>query len=192
MDSSRLAFLERCIRLLKIWNLILGVLLLVSLGANAAWVRAASDPPIRVYTATLNDNGGGGGYSFDQAVVVTPEYTTESPLTLIHLRTSHLSNHDHTCLVTGSANVRRTMNGQGGTLILGLTSTRREIRPARASMAHLVTTPDQDLESEEVTVTFAFTRLRGDQSIRLKAAVLGTPLIVANASMTVICLRDRI
>ncbi len=90
MDSSRFASLERSIRLLNTWQLVLSVVLLVSLGANAAWVQAAADPPVRVYTASLNDPGAVGAWS-PTAYDITPGTTDESPLTLVSVTTSHLS-----------------------------------------------------------------------------------------------------
>src|SRR5581483_6836573 len=119
MDPSRLASLERNLRLLKTWYLVLSLLLFVSLGANAAWVQAASDPPIRVYTATADDAGAGGS-SLNDAIIISPA-DFDPPLTLLSVTTSHLSNdHGHTCLVTASARVQQTTSPVTALYFFGL------------------------------------------------------------------------
>ncbi|HZQ06463.1 MAG TPA: hypothetical protein VFD70_07765 [Anaerolineae bacterium] len=40
-----------------IWNIMLTIALVISFAANAAWVQAAADPPVKVFTASLNDAG---------------------------------------------------------------------------------------------------------------------------------------
>lgn len=194
MDPYRLTSLERSLRLLKTWNVVLTVLLLASLGANAAWLQAAADPPIRVFGASADDAGGGGSFAEGDMPVLS-EYTLESPLTLVSVNTSHLSrNHGHTCLVTASAKVYHPTNPSSGIVIVGLSMGRsREIHPPTERWVHLVATPDDDQEMEEVTTTFAFTGVRRNQTIRFSAAYYSMGIqTVANPSMTVVCLRNPI
>jgi hypothetical protein len=196
MDPSRLASLEHSIRLLKTWHLLLSVLLLVSLGANASWVQAAADPPIRVYTASPDDAGVGGSSSSTGVFVVTTDHTVSSPLVLLSITTSHLSrDHDHICAVTASAKVGHTGNPEPGIIAIGL-SRGEDIRQISVTerSAGLVLTDDDDVFYEELTTTFAFTGVRRDETIRFSARwdFGAGDLAVTVPSMTVVCLRDSI
>jgi len=194
MDPSRLASLERSIRLLKTRTLVLSVLLFVSVGANAAWVHTSSDPPIRVYTATLDDTGAGGAAAEDE-ILILPEFTREHPRLLASVKLSGLGEHRHRCLVTASAQVQKGMNASSGIIVVGLSQS-GAIIPVTERPAHLVETADEDQTVEEVTTTFAM-RVRnptlGDPVIRFSAAYdSGGILTISKRSMTVVCLRNRI
>ncbi len=196
MDPSRFATLERSIRSLKTRNIVLSVLLLISLGANVAWVQAAADPPVRVYTGTLDDAGGGGS-SREGDFLILPEHTRERPRRLLSVTTSHLGEHGHTCLVTASAQVSKPANTSSGTVMLGFSlGGEPGIRGGTERMAHLVQTSDENETVEEVTTTFAFrikSKVIGYAQIRFNAAYdSGGVLTVSKPSMTVVCLTHRI
>ena len=200
MDSSRLASLERSIRLLKTWSIILTTLVLLSLAANAIWVQAAAAPPVHVLSAASDDLGGGGSASTTD-LVITPASTTDSPLTLRSVTTSNLSpDHDHICMVTASALVTYAdpSNPQSAAAVFGL-SIGSDIRliDFTERTAHLVATADPDSEFEEVTTTFAFSNVRRDQTIRFSARWLSVESSTGNlnattSSMTVACIRNPI
>jgi hypothetical protein len=198
MDSSQLVSIERRVRLLKTWSVMLATLVLLSLGVNAAWVQAAADPPLRVYTATAQDNGGG-GTSFGAYNQIDPSATAESPLTLLSVTTSHLSrDHDHTCLVTASTGVtgENTPTAEIAAAVFGL-SIGSDVRLVEATERSANLAEGQTKHWEEVTTTFAFTGVRRDETIRFSARWLSAEgsldsLSTIRPSMTVVCLRDSI
>jgi hypothetical protein len=188
MDSSRFASLDRSLRRLKVWNIVLTAVLLLSLAANAAWVQAAADPPVRVYTATLDDSGGGGS-SINTAQPIDPTATRESPQTLASVITSHLSrDHKHICLVTASALATKPVSPSNAFVNVALRWSRRNtVIVANERVVELKETPDDDPRSIEVSTTYAFKHVRRNQGIHFVA--WGDDIVVTKASMTVVCLR---
>jgi hypothetical protein len=103
METQTLNALKRTNRLLIVWLAVLTVLLLVSVGANAAWVQAASDPPVHVYSAALDDFK---GVHTEGEFIPELEITSSGSGHVILQKTVSLSKlHKHTCLVTASADV---------------------------------------------------------------------------------------
>jgi hypothetical protein len=197
MDPVRLASLERSMRLLKTWFVVLSVLLLVSLGANAVWVQASSDPPIRVYTANADDAGGGGSATTID-FPITPPSGSEPPVILGSVTTRNLSrHHDHICLVTASARVGfpgANPPVNSGRAVFGLSrGTDSEILLTSERQVHLLVTDDEDSITEEVSTTFALTGVRRDETIRFSAHwISGSAMLAFDPSMTVVCLRHSI
>jgi hypothetical protein len=197
MDPARLASFERSIRLLKTWFVVLSVLLLVSLGANAVWVQASSDPPIRVYTANADDAGAGGSSTTFSFPIPHSNAPPAPRVTLRSVTTNFLSrHHDHTCIVIASTDVsiddpnpytstRGLFGLSRGTDPMILVETER--------IVHLLATEDEDARIEEVSTTFVFTGVRRDETISFSAHwISGDDLIAHRPSMTVVCLRDSI
>lgn len=84
------------------WNIALTLFLLASLAANAVWVQAAADPPVKISQATLDDTRG--SHSEGSFIAPALEIGGESA-TVLAKTTVSLGNHAHTCFVTGSAEV---------------------------------------------------------------------------------------
>ncbi len=194
MDSSRFASLEGSIRVLKTWNVVLTILLIISLGANAAWVQAASDPPVRVYSVTTDDAGAGGHASASE-FPITSAHTPETPLTLITVPTSNLRDHDHICLVTASAQVEQSGSTLNGGIFLGLSrgNPPRAILEATKRTVYIAGKSNDDADVEEATITFVFKRVRRHERINFAAYWGGLgALTVVRPSMTVVCLGNPI
>ena len=97
----------RIVKILVAWNVVLTVLLLISFAGNAALIQAANDPPVRVYTATLDDVGADSGLTSGTTVSSTG-YTP-----IASVVTNALSiNHQHNCMVIGSVGADFSGNGK--------------------------------------------------------------------------------
>ncbi|MCC7164611.1 MAG: hypothetical protein IT331_19105 [Anaerolineae bacterium] len=101
----------RTVRLLVTWNVVLTVLLLIALAFVAAGVQAASDPPVKIYSTSL-DHGvaaDGAGTTADKSITST-SYQVILSKTVDFTGQSHL----HQCMVLGSANVINPASGGTG------------------------------------------------------------------------------
>lgn len=98
---------SRLVKLLVLWNISLSLLFVLSLAFNAVWVNAANDPPVRVFTANADDQGG--DHNWNTEPTGLPIDNTV-PVSLTRVRVD-LGDHRHTCLVTGSASAVRTSGG---------------------------------------------------------------------------------
>jgi hypothetical protein len=98
---------SRLIKMLVLWNVALTLLFLLSLAFHAAWVSAANDPPVRVFMANADDQGG--DHNWNTEPTGLPINSTV-PVSLVSVRVN-LDDHRHTCLVTGSATAERTSGG---------------------------------------------------------------------------------
>lgn len=96
---------HRKFKFLVLWNVVLTVLFTVSLGANALWVQAANDPPVRVFHAALDDTG----LDWSNAAFKNISSTTFTQVAGLPATLS--TNHFHYCIV--NASVGANWNGQG-------------------------------------------------------------------------------
>lgn len=167
------------------WNIVLTVLMLASLGMNAAWVQAANDPPVRVYTATLQDNGGDGS-----ATTVDDSITGTTPDTLVSVATANLSAaHNHICLVTASAEANW---GGNGSYIFGLSMDGGAVVAESERRIEFVDTADNDSTWTEVSTTYAFTNVSGSHTFYFSArknAAGNANMTVTASSMTLVCVK---
>lgn len=95
---------SRTIRLLVLWNVVLTtvVILLAALYASAA--QAASDPPVRMFQETVDQDHVAGGKGLTSTKPV--EVALRDRWTLIQTMTLNLAgNHNHECALIASSNV---------------------------------------------------------------------------------------
>lgn len=160
MDPHSIQRLERMNRLLIIWLAVVTTLLLLSFGLNAAWVQAANDPPVHVFTATLDDLGGGHAQNnYLPGLTIA----SESTATVLAQKTTTLSTaHTHTCLVTASAEVDRA---QDANALLQFTLTMDSLNGVANKPAHrrveFDTYASDKEDYEEVSTAFGFDNVTG-------------------------------
>ncbi|MBI4673181.1 MAG: hypothetical protein HY741_16120 [Chloroflexi bacterium] len=191
MDPQILKRLVRTNRLLTLWLAVVTVLLLLSLGMNAAWVQAANDPPVRVFTATLEDVGGGHAQgNYNPPLVIS----SESTATILAEKTVTLStNHVHTCLVTASAEIDRS---QDANALLQFTLTMDSTNGVANKPAHRRVEFDtyaSDREDyEEVTTMLGFDNVSGTHTFRFlgrRNVGVSASANVSAASMVIACFK---
>lgn len=96
---------HRRFKFLVLWNVALTVILIASLSANAIWVQASADPPVRVFHAELDDSG----IDFGNAAFKNISSTTFTQVAAVPATLS--TNHVHYCVI--NASVGANWNGQG-------------------------------------------------------------------------------
>ncbi|MBI4673612.1 MAG: hypothetical protein HY741_18330 [Chloroflexi bacterium] len=97
-------------KLTTLWLAVLTVLLLASLGMNAAWVQAANDPPVKMYTARVaHDAGWGDATTNNKSVDSAVNWTVLLSVPVNFTGTRHV----HHCAVTASSDVQNS-DGEGG------------------------------------------------------------------------------
>lgn len=95
-------------RLVVIWNLVLTTLLIITLAFVAVSVQASNDPPVEVFTASLDHGVGAAGTGTTTDVhVAGTGYTTILSVPVDFTG----QNHNHQCFVSGSANVENPATG---------------------------------------------------------------------------------
>jgi hypothetical protein len=102
--------LVRANRMLTIWVGVLTVLLLASLAASATLVQASSDPPVRIFSSSLQDIGGG----HSEGSFIGPPLAIDSSNTatvLSQVTVDLNKSGKQSCLVTGSAEVDQSVDG---------------------------------------------------------------------------------
>lgn len=97
-------------KLFVLWNIILGVALLLSLSVNAWWAQAATDPPLHIYRAVQEAGGGNAITTTDTPDIVGVDGLTD-PTTLLTLTIKPTGTNKWTCLLFG--NVQANNNGAG-------------------------------------------------------------------------------
>ena len=107
--DPQISALVRTNRLLTIWVGGLTVLLLASLAASATWVQAASDPPVKIFTSSLKDIGGGHAEGSFIGPPLAIDSTTATVLAKVTVNLNQGGK--QTCLVTGSAEVDQSVDG---------------------------------------------------------------------------------
>ncbi len=181
----------RFIRIVIVWNIVLGALLLISLAANAVYVQAANDPPVHVFTASMDDVGAAGS-----GTIVDRDVTSTAYFTLAQIGTSALSaNHSHVCVDTASANAEY-LEGSGE-YVFGVnvndSTTIHGNSPRTIEMFDNNGINDDSFE--EVTTTWAFENISGPNtftSSARKASAADGDLRIDAAAMTVICLKKHL
>lgn len=191
MDPQVLQRLVRMNRLLTIWLAVVTVLLLLSLGMNAAWVQAANDPPVHVFTANSQDLGGGHAQNnYNPALTIS----SDSVATVLAQKTITLSAaHTHTCLVMASAEVDRS---QDANAILQFTLTMDSTSGVANKAAHRRVefnpyATDQE-DYKEVSTALGFDNVSGSHTFyflgRRNTGVSASANVSA-ASMIIACFR---
>lgn len=99
----------RTTKLIVIWNVVLTVLLIASLGANALWVQAANDPPVQVFSTTQEHPASSNwAATFNDKTVTSSVAWTE----LLELTINLPGSHKHQCAAIASMEL---INPGGGT-----------------------------------------------------------------------------
>ena len=191
MDPQTIQRLVRMNRLLMIWLAVVTVLLLVSLGMNAAMAQAANDPPVHFFSATSEDLGGGHAQNnYNPPLVIS----NESTATVLAEKTVMLSaNHTHTCLVMASAEIDRS---QDANALLQFTLTMDSMNGVANKPAHRRVEFDayaSDKEDyEEVTTMLGFDNVTGTHTFRFlgrRNMGVSAPANVSAASMMIACFK---
>lgn len=194
MDSQILQRLVRMNRLLTIWLAVVTVLLLLSLGMNAAMAQAANDPPVRVFTATSADLGGGHAQNnYNPPLTIA----SESTATILAAKRVTLSAaHPHTCLVIASAEIDRS---QDANAILQFTLTMDSTNGVANKPAHrrveFDTYASDKEDYEEVSTALGFDNLTGTHTFYfLGRRNTGTSASanVSAASMVIACFKKML
>lgn len=97
-------------KLFALWNIVLGIALLLSLGVNAWWAQAATEPPVHLYNAALAAGGGNAATTTDAPDIVGTDGLTD-PTTLLTLSVTPTGTNKWTCILFG--NVQAVHNGGG-------------------------------------------------------------------------------
>lgn len=192
MDSQTLQRLVRANRLLTLWLTVITVLLLLSLGMNAAWVQAANDPPVRVFTTTLQDLGGGHAQNnYIPALTIA----SESAPTVLAQKTITLSTaHRHTCLVTASAEIDRSQDANAllqFTLTMDDSTNGVANKPAHRRVEFDTYASDKE-DYEEVSTAFGFDNVSGTHTFYFlgrRNTGASASANVSAASMMIACFR---
>lgn len=182
--------LRRTVKLIVVWNIVLTVLLLASLGANAMFVQAANDPPVQVQTASLQDSGGDDSSSTS---AVTINGTSPQTLTSVTVKVSTL--HNHVCLVSATADLSAALIGtQGSNVIFGLgMDTQTATDPASERR---VAVEPSGVRAATGSTTLGFDNVRGQHTFyfsgRLPNTQFNDSSTVNAASIIVVCLKKHI
>ncbi|MBI4672113.1 MAG: hypothetical protein HY741_10665 [Chloroflexi bacterium] len=97
-------------KLFMLWNIVLGVALLLSLGVNAWWAQAANDPPVRIYNAAPEAGGGTTASTTNAPDIIGVDGLTDAT-TILTLNVKPSGTNQWTCLLFG--NVQAHHNGAG-------------------------------------------------------------------------------
>lgn len=191
MDPQTIQRLVRINRFLMLWLAVVTVLLLVSLGMNAAWVQAANDPPVHFFAATSEDLGGGHAQN---SYIPPLTIASESTATVLAQKRVTLSTaHTHTCLVFASAEIDRSQNANA---ILQFTLTMDSTNGVANKPAHrrveFDTYASDKEDYEEVSTAFGFDNVTGTHTFyflgRRNTGVSASANVSA-ASMMIACFK---
>jgi hypothetical protein len=180
-------------KLFVIWNIVLGVALLLSLGVNAWWAQAATESPVHLYSAALAAGGGNAITTTDAPDIVGVDGLTD-PTTLLTLSVKPSGENKWTCLLFG--NVQAHYNGAGqywihlwkgnGRLVDSLRTyefTANADNDEGVIIASTMTVARQ-IPSNGTTTTFS---LRGNKN------TAGTPTgTLGNGALTAICFDSKL
>lgn len=178
--------MNRKLKLLVTWNIVLTTVLFLSVFANASFIQAASDPPIKVFTASADDVGGGGG----TGGAVTLDSTSNKTLATVNANLS--PNHNHICMVTGSAAVVRYGAGTGYSQYNLQMDNAAVPNAARMTLGYFA--GDPDAASKSITTNYGFYNVVGPHTFKFvgaKSAAGATNVSVNNSSMIVVCLKKQ-
>lgn len=180
-------------KLLVAWNIVLSTaLVLVVLGVVVSAAQAANDPPVKVYTATLDHQSGiaGTGTEMDKVINSTDYQTILSVPVSFAGQT-----HEHYCVVLASANVVNPATG-------GNTGYRYDftvgVNGTYSGWARMVLEmSDNPSHDDPNYVPVTTQRMFGPHSaaghtftfVARKQAASNPNMTIDNASMTVICFK---
>lgn len=180
-------------KLFVLWNIILGVALLLSLGANALLTQAAPELPVHMYRA-VQEAGGGNSIATTNAPDIIGTDGLTDPTTLLTLSIKPTGTNKWTCLLFG--NVQADDNGAGqyfihlwkgsGRLVDSIRTyefTANADNDESVIIASTMTVARQ-IPSDGTTTTFT---LRGNKNSS------GTPTgLLGNGALTAICFDSKL
>jgi hypothetical protein len=179
----------RSIKWIIFWNIMLTVALFVSLAANAVWVQAADDPPVKV--ATVNLGHVGGDHSESTADVVI---NGTAPQSLVSATVDLGTKHSHVCLVTATAATDANIVGSKGSVVVFGLNMDDSGSTVEASDRRIKVETGGVLVGNGAT-TLGFDNLQGTHTFYLSARLPNTQFndnpTVSAASMTVVCLKKH-
>lgn len=185
----------RVLKVILLWNAALTVLLLASLLTNAVLVQAANDPPVKVFTASL-DHASSANWAGTTANTAITSTATWAQILTLNVNLSGQT-HNHQCAVISSLEVINPTAAPGShhtyefgvslnnTSATGYSATNRTI--------DFPDTPDWDSERAEVSTARLFPNLvPGNYTIRLlgrKVFASTGDTNVDDASIVVFCFK---
>lgn len=178
----------RRFRLLVTWNIALTVVLFISLGANAAFVQASADPPVKIFHSNSEDSG------IDSTNIANKNVssTTFTPIGSVAATLS--SNHVHYCIITAS--VGADWNGQGKyTIGIGYDNQNDIFHYTKREFEFIDQVNINSADYQEVTTLMYTSAFPGNHTWYLlakKNTSNSSYLVVDRAVMTVICLTNNI
>jgi hypothetical protein len=183
----------RAFRLLLIWNIVLTILLLIALAFAAVSAQAANDPPVKVYSASLEHNSGatGGG-----AANKTISSTTFTDILTVNVNFG-TQTHNHQCVVIPSARVDNPAVNKTG-LLYDFAVTYDSFPATSYNLSHMTLefsdhASFDDVDTVPVTTNRVFTNIgNGMHTLRFQArkgAAANPTLTITNAYMSVICVK---
>lgn len=169
------------------WNIALTIMLLIALAATATMAQASNDPPVKVFTATMDDIGSDGIQTSTDTVI-----DSTAQKSLLFVETPKLStSHPHICTVIASAEATRT-NNANGVYVFSLAMDNAGAATSSERRAEFTANQGFDQRYEEVSTIFTYTGVTGNHTFRFfarKEAAGAADMTVSAASITVICLR---
>jgi hypothetical protein len=182
---------KRAFKLLLTWNVVLTVLLLAVLAFAALGAQAATDPPVRVFTATL-DHGvaGTGGTTVNAFINSAVPYQTFLTVPVNFTGQSHV----HQCLAIGSANVENPGGGTGNQYVFNIGMDSGFGGNSYMTLELADNSGVNDPNFVPVTTNKIFTNISAAPHTFRFGAYKRQPndpnFTIHNASMTVICFRQ--
>jgi hypothetical protein len=180
----------RILKAVVTWNIVLTVMFVIAMGLYAASAQAANDPPVKVFTAHLDDVGGGGAVATSDNTI---NGTAPDQLAIVTTNTLG-AGHPHTCLVVASAAAKYAGKG---TYVFGLsmdnaaaTNVGSERRIEMFDNGGI-----EDDSWEEVSSTYVYDGVMGSHDFRWsarKSAGADSNLIVDAATLSVVCVKKNI
>lgn len=180
---------SRLVKLILFWNAVLTALLLGSLLVNANFAMAANDPPVKVFTATLDHAGGvdGGATTTNAALTSAATWTQLVSVNIDFGAQTHV----HHCVAIGSADVINPFSGTSNTYRFDLTldSTTSDADTGTGRVVNFYTS-SSSVSAQNVTTNRIFYNVPNQQhTIRMMgqkfAGAMNTN--VTDASISVIC-----
>lgn len=175
---------------LIVWNVVLTVLLVAALATNVVLVQAGNDPPVRVYTASLDDIGG----DFSSRTTDL-DITSTTPQTLNSVVTANLSAaHPHICVVTASATINKNTSQDSGLDIFGLSMDSTNTTEASSDRVSLLIDGEPQTY-ETVSTVQGFDNVSGSHTFRFSARKFSNAWhtnTVTASTMTVVCVKKQI
>lgn len=179
---------DRRFRLLLIWNTVLTVILLISLGANAVFVRAAGDPPVKVFSVTTDDADIGG----DTSSKLVIDSRRQKRLMPIELDLS--TDQAHHCVAVASLEIRQPQQAGRYEVALGWETGTFQYTSIR-DLTFANRDPQNQSEVRQVTTVFSRKLTPGSHTLSLLGSKRdeGMPdLKIDKAAMFAICMPHNI